>query len=251
MAALVSAEVPVVAPLRDNDGESLQRVPEIDILYAVFPKRGGRMMDELDTARLERLGRLIARMHGVGLMEPARHRLRLDATTYGRKNLDYLLSSGALPPELRDRYAQVVAQICDLAEARLSTQTYQRIHGDCHVGNILWGSEGPALVDFDDMVMGPQIQDLWLLIPGRDAEASRKLDALVAGYSQLRDFNRGSLNLIESLRSLRMIHFSAWIARRWSDPIFPRTFTQFGTMGYWKEQLADLQEQLQLIQEGN
>lgn len=240
-------EIPAVAPLPFADGSTLKKVDDCDIWYALFPKIGGRAPEEMGEEQLQRLGRLLARVHNVGAVRPAPHRLRLDPATYGRNNLNYLLQHGMIPKDCITRYQTIVEKLCATCEPWFATTAYQRIHGDCHIGNILWGRDGFFLVDFDDMLMGPCVQDLWLLLPGDSEEARQKLEILVEAYSGMRQFDRNSLRLIEALRALRFVHFSAWIARRWQDPSFPRAFPQFGESKYWPEQIQDLEEQLMLI----
>jgi Ser/Thr protein kinase RdoA (MazF antagonist) len=244
---LKAADIPVVAPEPFPDGTTLKRVGDLAIYYSVFPKAGGRSPDELDGEQLLWLGRLLARIHTVGQKREAPHRLRLNPTMYGIENLKYLIDSGVVPRETQGAYRSVVERICAIIEPWFNTVQSQRIHGDCHLGNILWGREGPFFVDFDDMVVGPCIQDLWLIVPGRDEQ---QLQTLLSGYELMRPFDRNSLRLIEPLRALRFIHFSAWIARRWHDPAFQRVFPNFGTGGYWGEQLSDLNDQLSLISSG-
>ena len=142
---------------------------------------------------------------------------------------------------------RLFGEICRRSEPLFDEAAYQRIHGDCHFGNILWGDEGPFLVDFDDMVQGPCVQDLWLLAPGRDSESRIQLDVMLSGYEEMREFDRRTLDLIEPLRALRFVHFSAWIFRRWEDPAFQKNYPQFGTEKYWRDQLVDLEDQLRVI----
>ena len=241
---LKNADIPVVAPLPFPNGDTLRRLGDLEIYYAVFPKMGGRSPDELDEEKLLWLGRLLARIHAIGAKESAPHRLRLDPTTYGIDNLKYLIDSGVVPRETQAAYRSVVERICQVSEPWFKTTKTQRIHGDCHLGNILWGRDGPFFVDFDDMVTGPCVQDVWLIAPGRDEQ---QLQSLLAGYELMRPFDRSSLRLIEPLRALRFIHFSAWIAKRWHDPAFQRVFPNFGTPRYWGEQLSDLNEQFSVI----
>lgn len=244
---LVAQEVPVCAPLEFSDGRTVKLAPEIDIWYAVFPKVRGRAPEELNDEQLQWMGRLLARLHIVGAQREAPHRLKLTPEQYGLTNLEFLQRSNSLPIEVAKNYANLVDEICKASAPLFQGVATQRIHGDCHPGNILWGSSGPFFVDFDDMVTGPCVQDLWLVVPGRDTESKIQMDILLDGYEQMRSFDRSSLRLIEPLRALRYIHFSAWIARRWQDPYFQRTFTQFGTHAYWEGQLGDLREQLELI----
>ncbi len=247
---LERGELPAVAPLRESNGETLLTDKEINIFFAVFPKRGGRSPDELTPDQAQQIGRLIARVHLVGASRETNARLHLSPQVYGRDNLKYLVGSGALPPDLIPAYSNIVNHICEVSEQLFQPVKSQRIHGDCHFGNVLWGRDGAFLVDFDDMVRGPAVQDLWLLIGGRDQNAVQTMEHVLEGYEQLRHFNRSELLLVEPLRALRFIHFSAWIARRWNDPAFQRVFPQFGTPAYWNEQVADLRDQLAVIQEG-
>src|SRR6185312_3569635 len=158
-----------------------------------------------------------------------------------------LTEKRAAPARLERRYHTAAEAIAGVADARLRDADVHRIHGDLHAGNLLLRDEVLHVLDFDDMMVGPAVQDLWLLLPGRDAEAGRLREAFLEGYEELRRFDRASLRLVEPLRGLRMIHYAAWIARRWHDPIFPRTFVHFGTEAYWEEQTRDLEELLEVI----
>ena len=247
---LAEHEIPVVPPVALSGGRTLARVGDLNIWCAVFPRVGGRIPEEPDRDQLEQLGRLIARVHAVGAERQAPHRVRLDPQSYGLDDLASLLEADVVPPGLRDRYRMVVERLCEITALWFERSAYQRIHGDCHLGNVLWGRDGAFLVDFDDMVRGPCVQDLWLLVPGRDEAARQQREILLSAYEQLRELDRASLRLIEPLRALRIVHFSAWIARRWSDPAFPRVFPDFGSERYWSEELSTLQELLGLIQDG-
>ena len=244
---LAEYEIPAVAPIVFSNGETLLPVPDAAIWCAVFPKVGGRNPEELTDEQLPQVGRLLARLHNVGAVCQAPHRLRITADTYGANNLQYLLDQKILPPEIETRYAAALRAIVEISGPWFEQAEVQRIHGDCHLGNLLYGPDGFFWVDFDDMLRGPCVQDLWLLTGGRDEEAKRKLGILLEGYEQMRDFDRSTLRLIEPLRALRVCHFNAWIAKRWSDPAFPRTFVEFGTPRYWQEQLRFLEEELELI----
>ena len=246
---LQESEIPVVAPRPFLDGQTLHKLHDADLWYAVFPKIGGRSPDELNDEQLAQAGRLLARIHNVGASQPARHRLVLSPQTYGLANLRHLVDAKILPSNLVHAYSSVVERICELSEPWFQATTRHRLHGDCHLGNLL-GREQLFFVDFDDMVTGPSVQDLWLLIPGRDRYAQRQLQVMLEAYETMRAFDRSSLRLIEPLRALRFIHFSAWIGRRWQDPAFPRAFPHFGMPRYWEGQLHDLKEQLFLIEGG-
>lgn len=246
---LKNQDFPVVAPILLQGEKTLLKIPDININYAVFPKMGGRIPDELDDEQVLRMGRLLARVHNVGASKVASHRMSMTPQTYGRDNLKFLVDSNSIPNSSRDRYSNCVNNICDITEPAYKNAKLQRIHGDCHLGNILWGRDGPFLVDFDDMVTGPCVQDMWLMLPGRDEAAKQKLNLLVEGYEMMRNFDRSTLRLIESLRALRMIHFAAWIAKRWEDPAFKRNFPDFGTERYWQIQVHDLEDQLEVIRQ--
>jgi Ser/Thr protein kinase RdoA (MazF antagonist) len=239
---LVDREIPVVAPEVLGDGGTLGEIEDLGIFYAVFPRAQGRLRDEISEEEAAQLGRLIARVHAVGATRDAPSRLRLDVDTYGRGNLQFLLESGTIPAAYRDRYRSLVESVCDRAERWFEDTDVQPIHGDCHLGNVLWGRDGAMLVDFDDMLVGPCVQDVWLLAAGRDAWARARRLAIVEGYEEMRDFDRLSLRLVEPLRVLRLVHFCAWIARRWEDAAFPRTFTDFGTDRFWVGQIEAIQE---------
>lgn len=253
LAELAELEIPVVAPLKLQDGSTLATLKGegqgMGLYFALFPKVSGRSPDELTDDQLAQVGRLLGRMHNVGASRVAPHRLHLTPESYGMANLRHLIDARILPDEIRASYQSTVEQICQITEPWFKATTPHRIHGDCHRGNLLVGRAGMFFVDFDDMVTGPATQDLWLLIPGRDDDSQRQLEAMLEGYETMRPFNRHELRLIEPLRALRFVHFSAWIGRRFTDPAFPRAFPHFGTQKYWQEQLQDLREQLALIQD--
>lgn len=244
---LTAAEIPAIAPLPFADGKTLHKLPDLDIYYTVFPKQGGRAPDELTESQAEQAGRLLARIHTVGKSRPADNRIRLTPATYGLENLKFLLSAKKISPDIEARYRGTVEAIVQKVTPWFEQTPLQRIHGDCHLGNLLWGSAGAFFLDFDDMVMGPCIQDFWLLLPDRVAQCRPILDRMIAGYEQLQDFDDRWLKLVEPLRALRLVHYSTWIAKRWNDPAFQRTFPDFGSPRYWAEQLADLEEQKALI----
>jgi Ser/Thr protein kinase RdoA (MazF antagonist) len=245
--ALRQDDIPAVCAESDSHGKTLHQLPGLDIYYAVFPKIGGRNPDELGLDACERLGRLLARVHATGSRLPIRQRLHLDPVTYGHNSIDFLLDSESIPLELEDALADTAEAICEVAAPWFEEAHAQPVHGDCHLGNVLWNDRGAFLVDFDDCVIAPPVQDIWLLAPGRDADSLAKREALLEAYEAMREFDRGSLRLVEPLRALRYLHFAAWVAKRWPDPAFPRAFPHFGTRTYWKELHEDLRECLELM----
>ncbi len=250
---LAEAEVPMVAPLR-LQGSTLHR--HAGFLFSVSPARGGRRPELDDPEVLEWTGRLLARLHLVGAARPFASRPALDAQTFGQEALAWLLEQGNLPPEAAGRWREAAQAALALAREAMSACEPQgriatlRLHGDCHPGNILWTpDQGPHFVDLDDSRSGPAVQDLWMLLSGERQQQQRQLGALLDGYETLREFDRRELALIEPLRTLRLLHYSAWLARRWSDPIFPPNFPWFGSSGYWQEQTAMLWQQVEAMQQ--
>jgi Ser/Thr protein kinase RdoA (MazF antagonist) len=238
LADLAAAEVPAVAPMDLGTGTTLN---EIDgILYAAFPKVRGRTLDELDAENRRRIGRTIGRMHAVGAARPAPHRPRLDVQRYLYEPLDVLMAGDFIPGSLAPRYRDVALKIAEKTAAPLAAVPPQRIHGDLHWGNILWAKDGPLLVDFDDCLMGPPVQDLWLLARGDSEEARTMRLDLLEGYELFREFDRATLPLCEPLRALRIIYVSGWIAKRWDDPSFPPAFPNFKDTRYWMQEYEEL-----------
>lgn len=238
---LQEAEFPVCAPLAFEDGSTLHTVEGIH--YAVWPRTGGRSPEELDDDQLEVLGRLLARLHNVGAAGEAPHRPRLEVERYIDEPLDVLESGPFLPPNWEDRYRDAAERIAEVYEELARDVPVHRIHGDCHHGNLLHGREGWFFLDFDDMVIGPAVQDVWLLVPDRDVEGERQRDVFLEGYRQFRDFEPRWLRLVEPLRGLRYVYYAAWVARRWNDPAFPQSFPHFNTEAYWERETIDLEEQ--------
>ncbi len=252
LAELQAAEVPVVPPLAlDPDGRTLGALP-VDggvIWFAVFDKVRGRVPEELGDDQLRQLGRLVARLHNVGGAGTAAARPRLDPDSYGSTSLRLLLGddddpmAGFLPPELRARFRAAGRGIVDACARRWGELEIIRIHGDCHLGNLLWGSAGPFFLDFDDFLHGPPVQDLWLIAPGRDDEAERQRGLLLEGYETMRRFDRRSLRWVEPLRALRILRYAAWIAQRWRDPAFPRAFPDWDENRTWMREVSEMESQ--------
>jgi Ser/Thr protein kinase RdoA (MazF antagonist) len=251
-AELAAAEVPVVAPLAPG-GRTLHR--HGDFLFSVSPWRGGRPPELDDAEVLEWIGRFLARMHVVGARQPFATRPAIDPAGFGDEPREWLLAHQAIPLEVEAEWtrgvdlalAQVRRAFAEGQEAGVRTL---RLHGDCHPGNILWTpGAGPHFVDLDDARSGPAVQDLWMLLSGDRAQRQKQLGPLLDGYEQMREFDRAELALVEPLRTLRLVHYSAWLARRWDDPAFPRAFPWFGTPDYWRGQVLMLQEQLEAMEE--
>jgi Ser/Thr protein kinase RdoA (MazF antagonist) len=241
---LAEREIPVVAPVHKGTFASF--------IYAVYPRRGGRTPELGDASTLEWIGRFLGRIHAVGALRPFQSRESLTIQTFGHDARAYLLKSSFVPPDLLDAWKAVTEQALNLVShcyARAGEVKTIRLHGDCHPGNILWTGEGPHFVDLDDARMGPAMQDLWMLLSGDRAAMSVQLHAVLTGYEQFMRFERAELNLLEALRTLRLIHYSAWIARRWDDPAFPAAFPWFNTQRYWQDRILELREQIALMQE--
>ena len=219
--------------------------------FSVGARLAGRAPELEDAGTLEWIGRFIGRMHAVGALRPFATRLTLDAATFGSANRDWLLTQELIPPDTEPGWRQVTQEALAAvteAFARAGARTL-RLHGDCHLGNVLWASDGPHFVDLDDAVNGPAMQDLWMLLSGDRAAMTRQLSSVLAGYEAFMSFDRRELSLIEPLRTLRILHHSAWIARRWNDPAFPVAFPWFESPSYWAEQTSQLREQLKAMRE--
>ena len=244
---LAAAEVPVVAPLVVH-GETL--LEHEGFRYALYPRRGGHW-PELGT-KDDRIwmGRFIGRLHAVGGARAFEHRPRLSVSTHAAEARDTVLDSGFLPDYLVARYEQVTAELVARLGQSLEPslgRSRLRIHGDCHRGNILWTDAGPHFVDLDDCMSGPAVQDLWMLIGGSREEMRTEAADLLEGYAQFAVFNPQELALIEPLRALRLIHYAAWLARRWHDPAFPLAFPWFAEPHYWERHVVVLQEQIEAL----
>ena len=253
--ALAELEIPVVPPMLLADAKSQQLVTlhhYHGFRFSIYLRHGGRWPDLDIPEHLTWMGRFIARIHTMGAAKSFSHRPGIDIQTYGYESFDFLMSHGFIPSELQIPYATLVEDVLKQVEAgfqRAGKVQQLRLHGDCHPGNILWTDDGPHFVDFDDARMGPAIQDLWMLLSGDRRQMTEQLDDLLTGYTEFRPFDVRELNLIEPLRTLRMINYSAWLARRWEDPAFPANFPWFNSTRYWEEQIIALREQMALMNE--
>jgi Ser/Thr protein kinase RdoA (MazF antagonist) len=256
---LAQAEVPVVAPLTLQAsglpvGLTLHGTPPTlacwgDHRYTVSPRCAGREPELEDPAALRQLGRFIGRLHAVGQRQPFAHRHHLNAKADGRRAMALLIDGGFVPDTQLAAWQQACDQALTVVEAAfddVSPQTL-RLHGDCHLGNVLWRDGSPHIVDLDDAMQGPAVQDLWMLVSGDYATMAQQLNILLSGYEQFCDFDDRERALIEPLRTLRMVRHSAWLAARWGDPTFPLNFPFFGSAAYWSQQTAQMREQIEVM----
>jgi Ser/Thr protein kinase RdoA (MazF antagonist) len=271
-AELMAAEIPIIGPMvlsgESSGPETLHHFAEF--AFSVSPRRGGRPPELDDGEVLEWIGRFLARIHAVGAKQPFSSRPTLNLETFGIEPMQWLLEHDRVPLDVQSGWTKACQNAIDLIadyaaltgasgpkDQKSGSIRLLRLHGDCHPGNILWtpadaalaAGPGPHFVDLDDARMGPAVQDLWMLLSGDRQQRTRQLGMLVDGYEQFREFDRNELALIEPLRTLRLIHYSAWLARRWSDPTFPVNFPWFGSSDYWQGQVLMLQEQIEAMQE--
>jgi len=244
---LAAADLPVAAPVAIA-GDTLFRFR--DFRFAAFPWQRGRApeLDAPDSRAI--LGRSLARVHRVGAGRAFVERARFTIELLGRQACAQVLASELLPEALEERYEEVSEQLLERVEAEFAAVGHvqeQRIHGDCHLGNVLWNERGPVFVDLDDCVTGPRMQDLWMLLAGSADDQQRQWAELMEGYLQFANFDSREMKLIEPLRALRMLHHAAWVAHRWGDPAFPRAFPWFAQARYWESHIGDLIEQSSAI----
>jgi Ser/Thr protein kinase RdoA (MazF antagonist) len=246
---LAAREIPVVAPLVDA-GHSLHE--HAGFMFALYLRQGGRTPELEDEDTLRWLGRFISRIHAVGALREFQHRPALDIAGFGTEPSRFLLKNGFIPDDLHDAYASTVADVLERVADRWQAAgavRMIRLHGDCHAGNILWTDGGPHFVDLDDARMGPAVQDLWMWLSGEGDARQRQLSAIVGGYREFNDFRPAEIALIESLRTLRIIYYAGWLARRWDDPAFPLNFPYFNTQRYWQDHILALREQAAALDE--
>lgn len=247
---LAEHEIPVVVPISNGKGHTLHNFN--GYRFAVYPRQGGRWPDLDRTENLEWLGRFLGRIHSVGSVTTFKHRPALNAESFGSRSYRFLLENGFIPAHIEVAYRSLAEDLLTGIKAawqRAEPFRVIRLHGDCHPGNILWTDDGPHFVDLDDCRTGPAIQDLWMLLSGERYEMQIQLESILSGYTSFADFNMAELHLVEALRTLRMLHYAAWLARRWKDPAFPLAFPWFGSNRYWEEHVLALREQAALLDE--
>lgn len=248
LSTLMEFEVPVVAPIEFN-GSTLHLHPETNLWFAVFPKVQGRLKDELLKDEIEQVGRLIGRIHNIGSMGTFAHRLALNPVTFVEANRIALEKVKPVEHVSFTHYLKLLEQLQQILTPLFSHLPVQRLHGDFHRGNIVWTSAGPIAVDFDDCLTGPVEQDLWLLFPGKDHYSLEDRDRFLSSYKEMTRKDHLKMNLTEALRTMRMVHFNTWIAKRWDDHSFQRVFPQFTSANYWDMELIDLRVQIGLLQD--
>ena len=245
---LKQQEIPIVTPLTLND-KSLFEFNHFR--FAVFPRQGGRTPELDQPETLKQLGRCLGRLHAVGASQRFTDRPTITVKNFGFDSLNYLLEKDFISPEVRTNYQSAAEEALQLVEQRVEAILPRniRLHGDCHPGNLLWRDDAPHFVDLDDCRMGPAVQDLWMLLSGSTDEMSIQFRHILEGYETFFEFDVSELALIESLRTLRLLHYSAWLARRWDDPAFPQHFPWFDSPRYWEEQMITLREQIERLQQ--
>ena len=244
---LVEQDVPIVAPLRTNE-KSLFEFN--GFRFAVFPRQGGRTPELVQPETLKQLGSVLGRMHSIGSARPFSDRPKITVQNFGFDSLNFILDNNIVPAEVRANYQLAAEQALQLVSDRYEAILPRniRLHGDCHPGNLLWRDEAPHFVDLDDCRMGPAIQDIWMLLSGTSDEMSLQFRDILDGYEMFFEFDPSELALIEALRTLRVLHYSAWLAKRWDDPAFPQHFPWFNTPRYWEDQMLTLREQIERLQ---
>lgn len=246
---MADADLPVVPPLKNADGESLFHYKGFRL--ALFERKGGRAPELSDLDCLFTLGRFLGRMHMVSKACNFTHRPAITAESFGHESVAFIRDN-MIPDELKEAYVTLTTDIMTLVDQTMSDVgdiCTIRVHGDCHIGNVLWRDDAPHFVDFDDARMAPAVQDIWMLLSGDRQQQLLQLAEIVEGYSEFSDFDARELRLIESLRTLRIINYAAWLARRWNDPAFPHNFPWFNTVRYWSEHILELREQFAALQE--
>ncbi|MFT5597830.1 MAG: Ser/Thr protein kinase RdoA (MazF antagonist) [Urechidicola sp.] len=250
---LCDLEIPVVPPLIINEQSDTPTLARFnDFYFAIYPRQGGRApeLDNLD--HLYRLGQAIGRIHAAGAAFPFKYRVPFTVQAFGNDNVAYLLENNFIPADLVPAYQSIAAEVlAEIERNHPESKQHKQIslHGDCHPGNVLWRNDSPHFVDFDDAMTGPAIQDLWMLLSGDRINRQKQLSEIIEGYDMFHSFDVRELKLIESLRAMRVLNYSAWLAKRWDDPAFPQSFPWFNTPRYWSEHVLELKELLSALQE--
>ena len=247
---LVEADISVVAPLIDSNGNSLHE--HQGFLFALFPRRGGYPPELDNLHNLFVLGRTLGRIHSVGKADRFKHRIEITVDKMMAQNIEFLLQREFIPRELIPAYSSLAQDLLKAVEAiyqEVKPGDLIRVHGDCHVGNILWRDETAHFVDLDDCAMAPAVQDIWMFLSGERHRRQQQLAEVVEGYSEFCDFEPRQLRWLEALRTMRIVNYATWLAKRWEDPAFPRSFTWFNTERYWADHILELREQLFALQE--
>ncbi len=240
--SLMDADIPVVAPVLNDRAETLHTFK--GYRFALYPRRGGRAPELDNSENLEWMGRLIGRIHAIAAVETFKTRPSLTTASFGSESIEFIMQSSLLRESQKEVYGQVAKELLVHIESSFEVPfTAIRLHGDCHMGNILWTDSGPHFVDLDDARMGPAIQDLWMMLSGNREQRTGQLLDIMEGYEQFAEFDVKQVILIEALRGLRMLHYAAWLARRWKDPAFPLNFPWFASEKYWDEHILSLREQ--------
>ena len=253
--ALCDLDIPAIPPLRIDERDNQQNQQSLfnfqGYRFSLYKRRGGRAPELTDMDHLYWLGKLMGRIHAVGQTSSFKFRPTLSIESFINRPFNYILEHNFMPELFRSSYKAIVNDILKHVESlyQQSQPNLIRLHGDCHAGNILWTDNGPHFVDFDDSRNGPAIQDLWMLLSGERHDQEMQLREILEGYQEFCDFDPQQINLIEALRSMRIIHYAGWLAKRWEDPAFPRAFPWFNTESFWGEHILQLKEQLALLQE--
>lgn len=245
--ALADMDISAVPPLDLGDGDTLKM--HDGFRFALYPRRGGRAPDLDNLDNLEILGRHIGRIHAAGAGDPFRYRPDITVEDYGIAARDFLLANEFIPIDLESGYRQLTDALLDRLTNVFDDTRFIKLHGDCHMGNVLWRDDLPHFVDFDDARNGPAVQDLWMMLSGDRDTQTRQIARILDGYFAFYEFDPAELRLIEALRTLRIMHHAAWLARRWDDPAFPRAFPFFNSQNYWARHLQELREQLAALDE--
>lgn len=246
---LAQHEIPIIAPLIIKDQTLHQHH---DFRFALFPRRGGHALELDNSEQLEWMGRFLGRLHRVSASSSFQHRIQLNTQNYGHDPYQFLMEHNFIPDYLQANFCKTVELALQKVEQifkELGAVEKIRLHGDCHAGNVLWSASGLHIVDLDDCLMGPAIQDIWMLLSGDPKQMESQLTKILQGYYEFHDFNLRERHLIEALRTLRMLHYSGWLAKRWTDPAFPLNFPWFNTPVYWQNLVTNLNEQIELLEQ--